>query len=253
VSDAAPESPPPHGGTPKPAQALSPWMAVIWFFATPGLLLFCFLFAWQYPPLWAVDLVAFGPPLVGGALLAASRILGKPLRFAMGMTVPACLFGAIYTTMRLGEVSTLDWAILLPAALALGVVTAWRVARRVASRPIPANQKVLAVLGLGGLATAYIYAAAALVNVQGDLAPPQYFAAKVVAKSMGGGRHRDWYVTLGPWGTERETVRHSVWPEVYDALEAGEIACVDLHQGLLGLRWVDIAPCAPFERPQAHS
>lgn len=253
MSDAAPQNPAPQGGAPKPTQSLSPLAAVICYFAVPGFMLVAFLLAWRYPPLWMVDVLAFGLPLSGLAVVAVFRVRGKPLRPVVGMAVAAWGFSALYTVMRLGEVSTLDWGMLLLAASAVGVVTAWRAIRWLAPRPMDSNQKVLLVFGAGVFAAAYVYGVAALVNIHADLAPPQCFTARIVAKSSDGGRHPNWYLTVAPWGTERKAARHSVWPEVYDALDKGEIACVDLHRGLLGLRWVEIAPCAPFERLQGGS
>lgn len=239
----------PEGESPAPSQALSPGKAVLWFFATPGLLLMGFLFVWRYPPLWVVDLIAFGPPLVGGAAVVAAKLAGKPLRPVATVVLPACVFSVIYTVAGVGDAQLLDATPLLLAALAVGALTLWPAAWLAARGVMTVLQKLVATLGAGVFAGAYVYGTAALINFQADIAPAQHFTAPVVGKSSDHGRRSNRYVTLGPWGPERGTARHRVWPEAYDGLQAGGIACVDLHRGLLGLDWVDIGPCAPFERP----
>lgn len=243
MSPSAPEPP-------RPTQALSPGKAVLWFFATPGLLLISFLFVWPYPPLWLVDLIAFGPPVVGAAALVIAKLAGKPLRPVATVVVPAWVFSVIYTVAGVGDVQVLDGTPFVLAALVAGFFALWPAAWLAARGVATTLQKLVATLAAAGFAAAYVYATAGLINYQADIAPTQHFTAPVVGKSSDHGRRPNRYVTLGPWGPEWGTVRHSVWPEAHNGLDNGDIACVDLHRGLLGVRWVDVAPCAPFVRPQ---
>lgn len=227
---------------------LKPGMAVAMYLATPLLLTGGFLMAWDYPPLWVLNLLALGPPVIGGAVLAAQRLAGKAHRPTQVAVGAAWAFAAIYTVMRTLDIPVLDRGPLFLVSTLVGVVAAGWLWGRLRPDPTAPLRRAALTLGLGFFALGYAFGTGALINIQVDIAPTQHFTAKVIAKRQYDRRHRDWKVTLAPWGPVQRAVRHSVWPEAYALYETGGVACVDLHRGLLGLRWVDVAPCEPFVR-----
>ncbi len=136
---------------------------------------------------------------------------------------------------------------LVPAALAAVVIAplAW-LAR---GRPGVASPWTL-FLFLTGCAAAYGYGAVALVDIQFDTSPGTAISATVLGKYAYHGRSQSYHLNLAPWGPRTQPNSVEVSASTYQALNAGDTACLVLHPGVVNLPWFTAGVCA---QPMAAS
>ena len=89
---------------------------------------------------------------------------------------------------------------------------------------------------------AYGFGAVVTVNCTWDTSTPSVYGARVMGKHVSSGKTTTYYVTLTPWGPQREKEDVSVAEEMYDQLQSGEEVQVYFRKGLLSIPWFFIVP-----------
>ena len=110
------------------------------------------------------------------------------------------------------------------------------------ARPPASLGFLLAFLALYGAGLGV--GAPALINRRFDHSPGQTFQATVEGRRITSGKGGLHYsLRLGPWGPRTGPSFMPVTRAAYDAARPGDVACVSLHPGALGMAWYRASPC----------
>lgn len=101
-----------------------------------------------------------------------------------------------------------------------------------------------AVLLCGLMTCLYGYGAGLQLNTIADRSVPQVYRVAVVAKHVDENAHvKTWYLTLEPWGTVTTSEDVSAAEALYRVTRPGEIVCVLLRRGAIGMPWYEVTAC----------
>lgn len=90
----------------------------------------------------------------------------------------------------------------------------------------------------------FVYGVLIEANCLFDPHPPQIVPAAVTSKKINSIIFAERYqVGFTPWRDGGPSSDEHVTREVYEAIEVGEKACVELHDGLLGIPWYNVTWC----------
>jgi hypothetical protein len=207
------------------------------------------VWGWVFPRPYPVAIAVLGIlPLFGLALLALGR--GR-YAFDTSRTEPRP--SLIVTVMVPGLVLAMrairDLRIVDVAPLLLGAaVGAVAIVALVAAFDRKARKPWVLLL-LAPLLAFYPGGGAALANALLDRAPPQVFRVAVRGKHVSTGKYTSYDLTLDPWGPVEKAESVDVGRQLYDVVATGDVVCVALQPGALGLRWFVVLRCPP-PRPQ---
>lgn len=98
------------------------------------------------------------------------------------------------------------------------------------------HQGLIYLVVVGNIAL-YSYAATYGVNCVYDISRPEVYNAKVIKKSVSGGKRTRYYLKVEPWGHHNDPERISVSKEKYYATEEGKTVTIGYKEGLLGIPW----------------
>ena len=196
-----------------------------------------------YPALLAVLLVL---PWVAIGLVARFQPL---YRFGVrrddphpDLTLPLMAPGLLLVLPVLSSIHTLGWKAPLIVAVAGGLLLAGA-----AARVDPwFRQHRWNVLLIGLFGCAYGYSAGMELNARVDPADPRIYPVRVLAKHVTrGSKSTTRYLKIGPWGPYPEGDEVGVSAGRYRETQPGEVVCVYLGTGALGIAWYRIGDCAP--------
>lgn len=206
------------------------WAAVAWGWFRPR------------PYVAAIATLAAIPVLAIGLLLAKRGLVGVDERKTdprPSVLVPILMPGLTLMLRALLDFHVLDWQVLLgwtaPVCLALWALLLAGDRQLRQSRFVP----LLALLFTAPLA----WGAVAEANVLLDAAPPQRHRARVTGRHVSSGKVTTRKVKLEPFGPVASAEDVDVRRADYDALRVGDEACVTLHPGRLGARWLTARRC----------
>lgn len=147
---------------------------------------------------------------------------------------------ALAIGVGLAGVSPVHWQALLPltcgGALAL-TGAAVSVDPRLTRQPVSIIAMVLLTAPYGG-------GAGMQLNVRLDSSVAQVYPVKVISKEVHHSAKSgdSWYLRLAPWGPVTQPRSFRVPYVRYRATHTGEVVCVLLHAGALGIPWYRLAP-----------
>jgi hypothetical protein len=142
--------------------------------------------------------------------------------------------------------NVVNWGYLLIPALIGGALMAG--VAGLASPRLRKSPGALPVHALG--LSLYAGAMAIIANGLFDDAAPQVIVQPILAKRLDAGVHASsHYFKLGPWGPYAEPNEIEVGFKLYDAKKAGDMVCIYLYPGALGLAWYAVGACRPGSMP----
>jgi hypothetical protein len=165
-------------------------------------------------------------------------------RGPLGLAI--ALPGLLLAARILAGVDVLDWKDVHAFVLIFVALMALAVTGLDSSIRNPAAI-VLLVLAL----VPYGYGTLELLDIAADESAGQTYQTEVLDKYSTSGGHgsHTYTLTLGPWGPVRHNeTRDVLWP-LYNSLSKGDIACVRLHDGYLGLPWYKVSACMEGQKP----
>lgn len=205
------------------------WAAVAWGWFRPR------------PYEAAIATLALIPVLAVALLFAKRGIVGVDERRndpRPSVIVPILMPGLVLTLRAVLDFHVVDGGALLVRALPLALaLTALLLAGDAQLR-----RKLFPVLALFMVAP-LAWGAVAQANVLLDASPPQRHRVAVTGKHVSSGKVTTWKVTLAPFGAVASAEDADVRRADYDAIEVGGEACVTLHAGRLGARWLTAQRC----------
>lgn len=197
-----------------------------------------------YPrPYGLAVVIFFLLPLVGILIIARSGgliQLDLSERNKRPVMAPVLFGPAIVLAIRaivdyeLVEWKAIFWVSLLCGTLLVFVLT--RFDRQ--ARKLTTSLFLLAVFGLP-----YVYGATVELNALAEQSPPVTFQVRVQNKDHTTGKYQRWNLRLAPWGPIGEIRKLSIAKKFYDEVKAGDIVCVELHQGAIGFQWYRLGQC----------
>jgi len=202
---------------------------------------------------------AIGPPGLGSEALAAAAIAIALVLLALAAWAPTAFeVGSSRSPARV-----INFVLLIPSAsLMVAGFTSPLLAPQIMFLTGAAGSAVALLAGLWaprvrppaspGLLLAFLalygagcgVGASALINRRFDHSPGQTFQATVEGRRITSGKGGlNYSLRLGPWGPRTGPSFIPVTRAVYDAARPGDVACVSLHPGALGMAWYKAAPC----------
>jgi hypothetical protein len=139
------------------------------------------------------------------------------------------------------DVHLAEWWQALPLATLGAAAFAFVVAR--------ADHRILqrrsGIAGMLVFAGAYAYGLVAEADELFDRSPPQSIRLIVLDKHISGGMRSPVlrYFTVGPWGPRPEADDITVSSATYQAIQRGQVVCLALRPGALGIPWYDAEAC----------
>jgi len=100
-----------------------------------------------------------------------------------------------------------------------------------------------ALLGYGLLTSAYSLGLVGEANAWLDHSQLSVFRSQVMDRYITSGKITRYHLRLAPWGSRAEPSDVTVPHRLYDRLLPGNLACVLLHQGALGMPWFIVGSC----------
>ncbi|AYB29653.1 hypothetical protein [Chryseolinea soli] len=88
---------------------------------------------------------------------------------------------------------------------------------------------------------AYSFGTAVALNGLLDTSTPEIFTVKIVRKHVSSGKTRTYYLTLEPWGGQKEQKDAKVSSRFYRSVEPGESVSLYRMKGKFGIPWFFIA------------
>ncbi len=109
------------------------------------------------------------------------------------------------------------------------------------------RQSKAVIFCLFTLTLPYGYSAAVMTNAIADTHGPHVFQTVVKEKYVSRGTKSSLpELVIGPWGPEAQDTRDlPVSRDVFRKLNKGDIACINLMPGFLGIEWYNVKPCSP--------
>jgi hypothetical protein len=167
--------------------------------------------------------------------VGSSRSSARVINFVLLLPASALMVAGFTSPLVFPPIVLLTGAVGSALALLFGL---W--APR--ARPPTKGSLLLVFLALYGAGCGV--GAPALIDRRFDHAPGQAFQAKVEARQVTGGRGGPRYgLRLGPWGPRTGPSYAPVTRAQYDATRPGDVACVTLYPGALGMAWYRATPC----------
>jgi len=187
----------------------------------------------------AVQVVAMAALLLGRKRFLVQRAKNDPRPDLSG---PLLFPGCAMSFRVVCDLTTVDWEWALAGAVACGLV----LVAAICAGDWPARRRSLLdlVFALIFSAGGCLFAGNALL----DRSEPEVFETVVREKfvSTNGRRHE---LVLAPFGPVVAPTSPGVSPAVHGAVAVGDVVCVDLYPGALGLRWFSGArPCSQPRR-----
>ncbi|HEY3786488.1 MAG TPA: hypothetical protein VGL55_14525 [Steroidobacteraceae bacterium] len=156
------------------------------------------------------------------------------------LTLPLMVPGLLMVLPVLASIHTLSWKAPVLVAVAGGIALAG-----IAARVDPwFRQHRWNVLLVGLFACAYGYGAGMELNARADPTDPRIYPVRVLTKHVTrGSKSTTWALKLGPWGPYPQSQEVSVTASRYRATQPGDLVCVYLGSGALGIAWYRIGDC----------
>ncbi len=167
---------------------------------------------------------------------------GRQVDLPMLVIVPGLLLIAASSHLHV-----LDWrSMIFLTAAGAALLTGAGVYADPSLREKKASLALFALMSCG-----YGFGAGIVVNALGDRSVPTIYRVEVLSKHISSGRSRSHYMTLSAWGPVHEAKDVIVSSDVYSAVAPGEVACVHLNKGALGVAWYNVEGCGsdPCTRP----
>lgn len=98
----------------------------------------------------------------------------------------------------------------------------------------------IALLALSGV---WGFGAGLGVDAALDGSPATVYRTTVTGQHVSHGRHTSYYVSLAPWGPQKDEDSVEVSWKTYATLRAGDEVCVPLRPGTLGVPWYRVEGC----------
>lgn len=157
------------------------------------------------------------------------------------LTLPLMAPGLLLVLPVLSSIHTLDWKGPLIVALAGGVALAGAAAR---ADPW-FRQHRWNVLLVGLFACAYGYSAGMELNASADPTAARVYPVRVLAKHVTrGSKSTTRYLKIGPWGPFPQGEEVGVSAGRYRTTQPGDVVCMYLGSGALGIAWYRLGECA---------
>jgi hypothetical protein len=199
-----------------------------WFVGVPYRLLVAILvllpwaglaLAAKYKGLFRIDSRNNDPhPSIGFALLLPGLVLALRV---------------IYDLDLIGWQRPIAYSLMIDAAICIA-------AAKLDSSLMKARSSLIA---LALVSIAYGFGVAAEVNALFDRSQPQVFQALVTGKRISHGRSTSYHLQLSGWGPKPEGIEEMVSRRVNDITREGDLRCVWLRPGALGMSWYVVKPC----------
>lgn len=93
------------------------------------------------------------------------------------------------------------------------------------------------------LVAPYPWGALGAADVLLDDRPAETYEVAVLHKHVSSGKHTSYDLRLAPWGPVGEEQEVDVGSALYDEVEIGDLVCVQLRPGALGVRWFVVDRC----------
>jgi len=97
--------------------------------------------------------------------------------------------------------------------------------------------KVINAAALSAFCLAYGYGITIEANTLLDRSPGASYTATVEGKRIRTGKSTTYELDLGPWGPRTESNKLRVSRATYDPIQRGDVVCLTLKQGALGVNW----------------
>ena len=137
----------------------------------------------------------------------------------------------------------LEWV----AAVGMGLtLVLWLTNRTQLPKQLPTYAGLLAI------SIVYSWCAVTELNALLDGAPSTTYRTPVASRWTTGSRSRAYYLRLAQWGPMPDVDDIRVNNYLYDRVVTGEVVCVALHPGVLGLRWYQVTECGSTSSPAAR-
>jgi len=140
--------------------------------------------------------------------------------------------------MALALRSTLDYNIVYsPSAawLSIGIGSLLCLSAVLADSSL--RRSAITIILLLAISLAYGYGTTVEANVLLDHSTGASCIASVEGKRIIKGKRTTYELELGPWGPKAKSNKLAVARATYDAIGAGDVACLTLKQGALGVNW----------------
>lgn len=203
-------------------------VAWAWFYPTPYEVVITILAAL---PIVTILMMIYSPGLYD---IEERRNEARP-----SVAVPFILSGCTLTGRALMDVdfvgarSVLVWGLIAGSALALVIVR---------TDPKP-RVRIGSILVIFMFSIMYASGLIAQADTLFDNSQAQVLQATVLSKRISSGKMTRWYLQVSPWGPRSEPNEISVADSVYKAVDPGQMVCIHLRPGTLGIPWYWAAQC----------
>lgn len=186
-------------------------------------------------------LLAVLPAVAAGVVMAGRgrySVEGQRNDLRPELITPLVAPGFVLALRIFTDVPLVDHrALLLWSALAaLGLVAT------LAAGDASLRRRPLVLVLMTGSMVPYTWGLLGAANALLDLRASQAYRVAVTGKHVTSGKHTSYLVRLAPFGPVGAT-EVDVGRARYEAIAVGEMACVELHPGALGQRWLSLPPC----------
>jgi hypothetical protein len=201
------------------------------------------LLFWPTPYEWAIATGLLLPPaalvlhLLSGRAYALDEARNDLRPSLVHLFLTPSLALALRTVL---DDSFLDWRLLLIYTGA-GTVAACLLVAVIDGRQV---RKWYGWLAVALFTAAYSYGLVGQVDTLLDRAEARIYPVTVLGKHIDSdSKHTSYYVSVTPWGAEKETSDVSVTAGFYSRIAVGQHLCMGVQPGALGIRWDYLAFC----------
>ncbi|HZO20855.1 MAG TPA: hypothetical protein VFB37_00035 [Steroidobacteraceae bacterium] len=161
------------------------------------------------------------------------------------LTLPLMVPGLVMVLPVLSSLHTLDWKAPLAIAGVLGIALAGA-----AALVDPwFRQHRWNVLLVAVFACAYGYAVGMEINAHADPTDPRIYPVHVLTKHVSrGSKSTTWYLKTAPWGPYSQSQEVSVSSTRYRETQPGDLVCVYMGRGAVGIAWYRLDDCSEGTR-----
>jgi len=209
--------------------------------------IYLWVMVYPHPYRWAIGAAALMPLLATGLVLSSrGMVVWSNEKATARPNVVGVIWGATgaLALRAFLDLDLLDWPSLVAVSFAIGIAVAWMLAPKQET----AGRTLLSVLVIAVLPAAYVYGAAAQLNVMFDSSPGEVFRLGVHDHHESTGRNPTYELSVGPWGG-RPAGTLSITRDLYRQVPVGSTVCVYRHAGLLKIRWFYVDHCADWKAP----
>jgi hypothetical protein len=172
----------------------------------------------------------------GGRVRVYKKRYENDPNVAIGFIFP----GAILLFRDVSDFNLLNWKMAWAAAVVIGFVLAF-----LAARSDPSIRRSVALLvPVEMFCLLYGLGAGVAANALFDHASASKYEVRIRSQWISNGRSASAHLELEPWGPRAAADRVIVNPRLFANKKAGDLVCVELKPGSLGIPWYVVNPCA---------